>query len=144
MFDSLLPTLGIIVGILLLQHLSFSRTRELPPFWVLTAGTVYITLGQLCWAYCLATTSWYGGETLFRWTTSPLLPATTVYFGMLWIVVTLVFTVRVWADKTTYKLRQQIGYTLASALVLYGLYSTLIISINVQTWIDAIPLLNRE
>lgn len=138
--DSLLPTLCIITGTLLLQFLSFSRTKEFPPFWVLTAGAVYFTLGRLYWSYLLKTSIWFGGERIFHWSNYPTIPAITVYFGMFWIALTLVFTLIVWAHKTTYTVRQKIGYTLASALSIYGLYSTLIIPIEVQTWVDAISL----
>ena len=138
--ESLLPALGIILGTLLLQLVSFSRTKEFPPFWVLTAGAVYTTLGHLYWSYILTTSIWFGDEVVFCWSTYPTLPASTVYFGMLWIAVTFAFMARVWSTKSTYKIRQKIGYTLASALCLYGLYITLTIPINIQNRLDALPL----
>ena len=76
------------------------------------------------------------------WSTYPTLPDSTVYFGMLWIAVTSAFMARVWSTKATYKIRQKIGYTLASVLCLYGLYITLIIPINIQTRLDALPLVD--
>ena len=63
--NGLLPALGIILGTLLLQLVSFSRTKEFPPFWVLTAGAVYITLGHLYWSYILTTSTWSGDEVVF-------------------------------------------------------------------------------
>jgi cytochrome c biogenesis protein CcdA len=88
------------------------------------------------------TTTWQGGENIFRFTVFPLLPAASFYLGVVAIFAVVGAWISAFRSDHRYSRRQLWAFSASCLTLLIGLVVSSRTPIAFQSWIDSIPATN--
>jgi cytochrome c biogenesis protein CcdA len=90
----------------------------------------------------MLTTTWQGGENIFRFTVFPLLPAASFYLGVVAIFAVVGAWISAFRSDHRYSRRQLWAFSASCLTLLIGLVVSSRTPIAFQSWIDSIPATN--
>lgn len=114
---------------------AFSRSNPMSETVVLVIGAHYVVINSTCWNLFLHTWAFKGGEELFRFGVSPLLPAASVYLGIVAAFAVFFVWIAVMRAGKRYTQRQRWAFSASSLTFMVGIVVSLQTPIAVQAWI---------
>ena len=115
----------------------FSRFRPVTESWAALLGAHYLVINTTCWNAFLITTSWEGGEDVFRFGIGPFLPATSFYLGIFTVMMIVGALFSTWRSTTLYSGRQKWSFLVSSIVLLVGIFVSLRTPVALQWTIDS-------
>ena len=128
----------LIVGFIGLAF-SFSRLNPIFESLVPVLASHYLIINTICWNSFLISTTWQGGEDLFRFSLSPFLPAASLMLGVFAIAAVLWAGISVLRSRVRRSKRQLLGFSVFSIATLLGLIVSARIPIAAQAVLDSMP-----
>ncbi len=122
--------------------LAFSRSNPRSEALVPILAAHYLAINTICWNAFMLTAVWYGDESIFRFTFSPILPAVSFYLGVFTILAVIFTWISAIRSTGQFSRRQLWAFSASCLTFTIGLVVTTQSPIAVQSWIDSLNISN--
>ncbi len=134
----------ILFGGFVFLSLAFSRSNPMSEAIMPILAAHYLVLNTICWNAFMLTTTWQGGEDVFRFTFIPFLPAASFYLGVVAIFAMIGAWISVFRSDCRYTRRQLWAFSGSCLTLLVGLVVSSRTPIAFQSWLDSLAELGKE
>ena len=117
---------------------AFSRSNPISEAFVPILAAHYLAINSMCWNAFMYTTTWQGGEDIFRFTFSPLLPAASFCLGVFATSAVICAWISVFRAGRRFTRRQLWAFSASCLTFLIGLVVSSRTPIAFQSLIDSI------
>lgn len=132
----------ILFGGFVFLAIAFSRTNPMGEAFVLILAAHFVAINSICWNAFMVTTTWQGGENIFRFTFTPFLSAASFYIGVVATFAVVCAWISAFRSDNRYSRRQLWMFSASCIIFLIGLVVSSRTPIAFQSWIDSIPTTN--
>jgi len=118
---------------------AFSRSNPMGEAFVPILAAHYLAINSIFWNVFMHTATRQGGEDIFRFTFSPLLPAASFYLGVVATFAVVCGWISAFRSDHRFSRRQLWAFSASCLTFLIGLVVSARTPIAFQSWIDSIP-----